>query len=150
MKPMKAVRLQLGELLAADATTLAPATDANKIALISADFTETESLVIGDLTLASFTGSTPKAGATGSQQAGIDPATGEQVVTILQPAGGYRFECTGAPSVPETIYGYALTDNGGTTLLGVHKLDTPVQITNVGDFVDTGPVELRFVVSPMS
>ncbi len=150
MLPMRTVRLQLGELLAADATTLAPATDANKIALIAAPFTPSENLVIGDLTLATFTGSTPKAGATGTQQAGIDPATSEQVITILSPVGGYRWECTSAPGSPEPIYGYALTTNDGSILLAVAMLPAPVNIGEVGDFIDLGAVTMRLVLNPIS
>jgi len=150
MLPMSAVRLQLGELLAADDTTLAPASSANKIALIAEAFTPSEDLVIGDLTLATFTGSAPKAGATGAQQAGIDPATHDQVITILAPAGGYRFECTVTPTPAETIYGYALTDNAGAVLLGVQAFATPIVIAEVGDFIDLGAVEMTLVNQPIS
>lgn len=150
MLPTTAVRKQLGELLAADATTLAPAVNANKIALIAAAFTPSESLTIGALTFATFTGSAPKAGATGAQQAGIDPLTGEQVITILDPAGGYRFECTVTPGAPETIYGYALTDNAGATLLAVAALPTPVTISEAGEFLDLGDIRLTIVPSPIS
>jgi hypothetical protein len=150
MLPMKALRLQLGELLAADATTLAPAVSANKIALVKAAFALNENLVAGDLTLATFTGSTPKAGATGAQQAGQDPVTFEQKITVLAPAGGYRWECTAAPGTPETIYGYALLDSTLATLLGAAVFDTPVPIAAVGDFIDLGAVEITFVLQPMS
>lgn len=150
MLPMKAVRLQLGELLAADATTLAPAVNANKIALVAAAFTPNENLVAGDLTLATFTGSTPKAGATGAQQAGIDPPTQQQVITNLAPAGGWRWECTAAPASPESIFGFALLDSTLATLLGVALLPAPVAIAAVGDFVDLGAVTLTFVQTPLS
>lgn len=149
MLPMKALRLQLGELLAADTTTLAPVT-ANKIALVAGAFALSENLVVGSLTLATFTGSTPKAGASGAQQAGTDPVTGEQKITILAPAGGWRWECTVAPGSPETIYGFALLDTTLATLLGAAVLDTPVPIASVGDFVDLGAVEITFVLQPMA
>ena len=149
MLPMKALRLALGELLAADVATLAPVA-ANKIALIMAAFALTENLAIGDLTFATFTGSAPKAGAAGTQQAGVKPLTGDQVVTILAPAGGYRFECTVAPGAPQPIYGFALTDSAGAVLLGAALLDVPTTITNVGDFIDLGAVEITFVVQPMN
>lgn len=148
MLPTRAVRLQLGELLGADATTLAPVA-ANKIALIAADFTPDENLVLGDLTLATFTGSAPKAGATGAQGVGIDPLTGDQVITILPPAGGYLFECTVAPGAPETIFGYALVDNAAAVLLGVVKFPDAFTIENVGDQVDCGNPTMRLVAQPI-
>lgn len=150
MLPMKAVRIQLGDLLAADATTLAPAVDANKIFLIKSDFVLGENLTIDNVTAATFTGSTPKAGATGSQQTGIDPATQNQVITILAPAGGYRWECTAAPAEPETIFGYGLANSDLDTLLGLQKLIPPVNIVNVGDYIDVGAVEMDFVAQPLS
>ena len=149
MLPMKDVRLALGELLAADVATLAPVA-ANKIALVLDAFALTENLVIGDLVLASFTGSTPKAGAAGTQQAGINPITGDQVITILAPAGGWRWECTAAPASPQSINGFALIDDAGAVLLGAQLLDVPVTITDVGDFIDLGAVTMMFVVQPLS
>ena len=149
MLPVKDMRLALGDLLAASVPWLAPVA-ANKIALIAAPFVMDENTVIGDLTLATFTGSTPKAGAAGAQQVGVDPATGDQVITNLAPAGGWRWECTVAPATEETIYGYALLDNAAAVLLGIQSLSTPIAIADVGDFVDLGAVEIRFVLQPMS
>ena len=149
MLPVRLLRIALGELLADDTGTLAPVA-ANKVALIIAAFALTENLAVGDLTLATFTGSTPKAGAALTQQVGIDPLTGDQVLTILAPAGGWRFECSGAPASPQTVYGFALIDDAGTGLLGAELLATPVTIRDVGDFVDLGAITIRFVIQPMS
>lgn len=150
MLPVKSVRLQLGELLAADDTTLAPATDANKVALIASPFTPSENLVIGDLTLATFTGSTPLAGATGTQQVGVNPATGDQIITIKDPAGGYRWECSATPTAPETIYGFALMDNAGAVLLAVEAFDTPITISASGEEINLGTVKMTMVADPLS
>lgn len=150
MKPMKTLRLSLGEALAADATSLAPAADANEIALIAADFVEDETLVIGDLTLATFTGSDPISGATGTQLAGIDPLTGEQVITIKEPAGGYRWECTADPVAPEEIFGYALTTKDGVALLAVKRFEETITITEAGQQIDIGNATLRMVLEPLS
>jgi len=148
MLPMKALRLTIGELLAADVANLAPTTP-NKIALIANSFNPAdENLVVGDLVLATFTGSAPKAGAAGAQQVGIDPLTGDQIITILQPAGGYRFECTSAPGTPEVIYGFALLDDTLANLLGVEGFTDPITITDVGDFVDTGAVQIDINARP--
>lgn len=149
MLPMIDLRLALGELLAADVATLAPLA-ANKIALIVEAFSLTENLVFADLVLASFTGSAAKAGAAGAQQAGTDPLTGDQVITILAPAGGWRWECTVAPVTPQQVVGYCLLDNAGAVLLAAAILDNPLSVAQVGDFVDLGSVPIRFVRTPMS
>ena len=149
MLPMVALRIALGNLLAANVATLAPVA-ANKIALIAAAFTPDEDAVIGDLTLATFTGSTPKGGVAGAQQVGINPATQEQTITILAPVGGWRWECTADPAAPETIFGYALIDDAEAVLLATAQLITPVTIQAATDFVDLGKAEIVFVLQPMS
>lgn len=149
MLPMQAVRLALGTLLSSDADTLAPASNANKIHLVSSPFSPSEDLQVSDLTFATFTGSTAKAGSTGDQGVGIDPTTNQQVITITAPAGGWRWECTADPGSPETIYGYALTDNAGTTLLGVELFPNPLSVSQSGDVIDLGAVIIDFVLQPM-
>lgn len=149
MLPTKAVRLQLGELLAADATTLAPAMDANQIALVKSAFVPDENALIADFTLADFDGSTPIAGATGTQQVGNDPATGDQIITIKEPAGGWRWESTGVTNLPQTIYGAILMDDGGTTLLGMMLLDTPLTIAEAGQEINLGSVKMTMVLQPI-
>ncbi len=149
MLPMIALRKKLGTLLAADVPTLAPAVP-NKIALINAPFSLDENLLIGGLSLATFTGSAPIAGTAGAQGVGTDPLTGDQIITNRAPAGGWRYVCTVAPGAPETIYGFALTDTAGAVLLAAALLVTPIVITAIGDEVDLGAVTIAFVIQPMS
>lgn len=149
MLPVKTLRTSLGDLLAADVPTLAPVS-ANKVALIAADFTPSEDLTIADLTFAAGTGMSPLAGAAGAQSVGNDPVTNEQVITIKAPVGGWHW-ISGTPfTVSDTIFGYALTNGAGSTLLGVTKLDAPLTIGAVGDFFDAGEIDIRFVLQPMS
>jgi len=150
MLPMKALRLKFGELLAADATTLAPAADNNVIALIKEDFNLNETLAVGDLVLADFTGSTPLECGLGTQPVGIDPLTGEQVITLEDPAGGWRWECTADPAEPQPIYGYALLTDGLAVLLGAAKLPDIITISESGHELTIGSVQIRMVTQPAS
>lgn len=150
MLPMKAVRLQIGELLAADPTTFAPAADENTIALIIEDFALDESLVAADLTLATFTGSTPLDQGLGTQLVGIDPLTGEQIITLEAPAPGWRWECTADPAEPQTVFGYGWFNDDQTILLGAAKLPLPIQIAASGDEINLGAVQVRMVLDPAS
>jgi hypothetical protein len=150
MLPMKAVRLDIGTLIAADAATLAPATNANKIALVTAPFTPTENLVATDLTYASFTGSTPIAGSTGAQQTGVDPNTGQQIVTIKEPLGGWRWVVGGSTGLPVTVYGFALLDSTLATLLAVEAFATPQALTETGQEINLGTAKLTVVLNPMA
>ena len=151
MLPMAAVRLQLGALLAADATTLAPASDANMIALITAAFALTENLTVGDLTLAAGNGLDPIAGATGAQEVALDPATNEQLITLKPGASsGWRWVTSGGLAVPITVYGFALTDNAGTTLLAAEQLAAPITVAADGYQIDIDPVQMTLVLAPVS
>jgi hypothetical protein len=149
MLPTQAVRLEIGTLLAADATTLAPAASANKIALITAPFVLNENTTLASLTLASTGGLAPIAGAVGAQPAGVNPTTLQQEILIAPPAGGYKWTTSGA-TYPTTIYGYALTNNAGTTLLALAQLPVPITVTADGQLVDIDPVYLTFVLQPVS
>src|SRR5262249_48439921 len=82
-----------------------------------------------------FTGSAAKAAGTGTQQIGNAPGTGLRWVQMLEPAGGWTFKCTAAPSSPETVYGWVLTDGAGTTTWFSALLPDPVVIADVGDTV---------------
>jgi hypothetical protein len=150
MLPMKAVRLELGNLLAADSTTLAPGVTANKIALIMNPFALSENLRLADLTFATFTGSTAISGATGAQEVGVDPTTLQQVIEIKAPIGGYRWITGDTVNLPQTIYGYALTDSTGANLLGVASLPTPIILQDAGQFVSIDPVFMTIVPQPIS
>lgn len=150
MLPMLAVREQLGILLAADATTLAPGTNANKLALIVAPFTPSENLTASGLTLGASHGLTPITGVTGAQSVGIDPVTGEQVIYIKSPAGGYQWVSSGSFPPPITLYGIALLDTTLATLIAVEAFTTAISVSAAGQIVDVDPVTLTFVLTPMS
>lgn len=150
MLPTRTVRQRIGTLLAADASSLAPATDANKIALVQNDFTPNQDLVAANLDLADFDGSTPIAGATGAQQTGLDPVTGQQIITIKDPAGGYRWITTGVTNLPQTIYGFALLSNDLSTLIAMEKLTEPVTLTASGQVINLGSANMTIVSQPVS
>jgi hypothetical protein len=148
--PMKAVRLQLGALLAADATTLAPASLANEVALIIAPFALSENLTVASLTLGSTNGLSPINCATGAQEVAQDPVTGSQLITIVPAAGsGFRWVSSGSFTAPITVYGYALLTNAGAVLLGAQALPTPIVFQSAGYQLDIDPLQIGFVLSPM-
>lgn len=141
----RSVRLKVGTLLAADADTFAPAADENKIALIMSDFTPSETLTIGSLTLATFDGSTPIAGTVGAQQTGLDPANGDQILTIKDPAGGYRWITTGVTNLPMDIYGFILLNDAGDEWYAIEKFDSPIHLDAVGQEINIGKAIIRFL-----
>lgn len=150
MLAMKDLRLQIGDMLASE-LPLAGVAATNKVRLIIADFTPDEGMVFADITSADFTGSTPLAAALGAQQVGIDPLTGDQIVTMVEPLGGWRWITTDAVNLPQSVYGYALCDEvGAPVLLGVAKFDTPIPLTEAGQEVRIPSVQFTIAQQPMS
>jgi len=124
------------QLLAADTATLAPAANANKMMLVKAVFAEGEGLILADLTAADFDGSTPLDIGLNTQPEGLNPGSNDAVIDLKLPAGGLRWETTGVTHLPQTIYGYALVDNGITVVLAAKLFDNPVTLTAINQRVD--------------
>jgi len=148
MLPTKAVRLLLGEILAAD-TTLFPVAG-NEVVLYQNNVTPNEDLLMADITVADFDGSTPLAAGAPPMQVGIDPLTGEQVLTVKEPAGSWRWETTGVTNLPQTIYGAVLTNTAGNVLFGILEFDEPITLQAAGEEINVPSMTFRFVAQPMS
>ncbi len=137
------LRKRMAELLAADTATLAKAADANKVVLVAGAFASNEDLDLDSLTLASFDGGTPKLLALDEQFCGIDPLTGDSILSLVPPAGGFRWETTGTTNLPQTIYGVIVTNNAGDELYGSHIFRTPVSLTIAGQVIAIDALTLR-------
>jgi hypothetical protein len=133
-------------LLAGDTGSLA-AVAAMHVHLAKANFTPGPDLTVGDLTEADFTGSAALDAGTGTQQVFVDPVTGQRTIQILEPAGGWHWDCSGG-TLPQTIFGYYLTDNADAVLYAATRLTTPITLTAAGQAVDIP--YLRFVFSNTS
>lgn len=138
-------------LLAADPATLnAGAGSEPKVILLKADFAEDRSLIlVANVSEATFTGYAAKAAGAGVSPVDLDPITGERVITIKEPAGGWRWVVTGG-ALPETIYGYALVDAAKTNIFALRRFDHPVVLAAIGHFVHVGDVTLQQVLNPLN
>ena len=150
MQPSQSLATQVSTLLGADTTTLAAAT-ALKLHLAQAAFTPALSLTVASFTEATFTGyAALAAGATGTQTSYLDPATGNTFLEIKPPVGGWLFKTTSAAGLPQTIYGYYLTDSTSATLYGSALLSAPVILTLSGQGIEVPNARFVFPPSPMS
>jgi len=150
MTPTLALREKAMQLLAADTATLAPAANANKMALVKVDFSPAESLVIGDLEFADFDGSTPLDLGLGAQAEGLNPGTTDAVIDLKVPAGGLRWETTGVTNLPQTIFGWALLDNAEAVLLATGIFSDPVTLTAVNERIDVTQAKITQQANSMS
>lgn len=131
------------KLLGMDTTTLSGMATL-RVGLVKEPFVPSPSLAYGDLTFANFDGSTAKTPVSGDQPESLDPATGDALLDILPPAGGWRWETTGLTNLPQTVYGFALYNTAGTVLYASELLDIPVELNDVNQTVILASVRMRF------
>jgi hypothetical protein len=150
MIPGQTLINRLITLLAGDTTTLAPAASNVKAHLAAATFTPSPALTVGSFTEATFTGYAALLAGLNAQQSFVDSATGNQIIQLLEPAGGWHWATTAATSLPMTIFGYYVTDNASAVLYGSALLTTPITLTASGQGVDVAQIRLTFPPIPMT
>jgi hypothetical protein len=136
---------RVATLLGTDTGSLAPAAGGVKVHLAIAPFTPSPALVIGGLTEATFVGYAALLAAVGAQQVFTDPLSGQQCIQLVEPLGGWHFNCTGGAGLPQTCYGYYFTDNASAVLWGSALFPSPFVVTATGQSIDIGQV--RFLLS---
>jgi hypothetical protein len=150
MIPTIDLRNQAMALLAADPTTLAPAALAIKIKLAQNNFAPSEQSAIGDFTEATFPGYTDIPCVVGTQPEGLDPTSLDSLIYLKGPAGGFQYLTTGPWVADQTVYGYYLVDNAGTTLYASQLFPAPITLTGSGQILDIGDPNLRLVAGSIS
>jgi len=107
-----------------------------QIVLIASSFVPSPSLVRDDLTLATFTGSTPKDIPFGSQVLILDNESGRMGLMLKEPVGGFNWTCSAVPSSPETIYGWGIYSTNDDSVWFTELLPVPVTVSNIGNVVE--------------
>lgn len=142
MTPTQAFLNGCAAAIAADTNFLAEVAKC-QILLAKNAFSEGIQTIIDDLTPADFDGSAPKDVGSATVIVWTDPVTGDIVLTSSEPLGGWLWTVTGTTNLPQTIYGYGLTDSAGTLLIASRRFATPITLTQVGDGVTIPTVEQR-------
>jgi len=129
----KVLNDRIATLLAADTTTLAQVGLVN-LHLAKEPFTPGPELVIGDLTEADFDGYAPLAVDSATAQVFIDPASGDTIIQLDEPGGGWFWETTGVTNLPQTIHGAYLTNSANAVVYGAELIDEEPELsdTNMG------------------
>lgn len=135
------------QTLLANATTIfADPANPPKIALAKNAFNPTPGILVADLVPADFDGYAPIPSGTGVQQSFIDPLTGSRVVQLKEPAGGWHWVTTGVTLLPQSIYGWYVTNQAGTIVLASSRFSNPIPLTAIGQGIDLAQV--RFEMLP--
>lgn len=121
-----------------------------KVVPIKAPYTYSPDMALADLTLADFDGSTPIA-QSAVPSTYTDPLTGDAIIAITAPAGGFQWVTSGVTNLPQSIYGYALTNAAGSVLVAVtDPLTTPLPLTETGQGIDAGEIGFRVTTAGLS
>jgi len=150
MTPTQVVNERLWTLLGADTVTMQWATPV-VIQLIKEPFTPASNLTPDDVVFADFTGSDPISATGAPQPESIDGNNGDVLLDVISSSTmGWRWETTNTANLPQTIYGYVVTDLADAVTLGSALFDTPITLNGVGLAVDIPQVRYTFVPSPLS
>lgn len=133
---------RFANLVAADATTLDNAANV-KIRLSKAAFTPSPDLTPAGITTADFDGYADMEKDAGAPNVYLDPGTGDYLIEIPPPAGGWTFETTGATNLPQTIFGWVLLDNAGTTVYDSQLISPQPVLTASGQGFTLNPIRIR-------
>jgi len=147
MVPGAVINATINAKIAADTTWLANVA-ASKMHLVAAPFTPSLALTYASLTEASFTGYASVSPVVGAQTAATDPITGLPVIFLNPPVGGFRFTTTSAVGLPQTIYGWVLTDNVNANVLASGLFSTPIVLTLSGQIIEVP--DLLFTVNAVA
>jgi hypothetical protein len=128
--------------MAGDAAWLG-AVAANKLGLITAPFVPSVDLLLSDITLATLPALAPLAGVAGVQNESVDPLSGEIIVEVKPPAGGFRWETAAGFAGGVTVYGYALIDGADTKLIGTQQETPPIALTDANQSITAPAIEFR-------
>ena len=145
MFPTYALFDELRDLLATDPSSLAPLANNLNLHLSKSNFTPNQDRVVADFTEANFDGYSAIQSVLGAQDALTDPLTNERIVRMKIPAGGWHWAVSGLTHLPQTIYGFYLTDSTNAALWGCNLFPEPIPLQAVGQFVDIDDLIFRFL-----
>lgn len=72
---------------------------------------------------------------------GVDAATGMRALTLLAPAGGFRYTANGGLTEPQTIYGWLVTSVDANITMGGGLLPSPITISEPGGQINLPPIQ---------
>ena len=144
MIPSVAMQKQIATLVAGDTTMLASATPP-KVRLAKQPFTPAPTLDPTTLIEADFGSYAAKSPTNGVQLSVVDPLSGLQTVELIEPAGGWHWAANNVNNLPQSTYGFYVTDAGGTNLLGSGLLPAAVPLTAAGQAFDVISIRLAFL-----
>jgi len=144
MVPSQAQFELMLQLLGAQSPGFGETTDGPMVILLQQPFVPAPERVIGDLVEADFDGYAGVEANAGPKPQSLDPNNGDSLLKITAPTP-YLWETTGLTNLPQTIYGFAVTNNAGTLLLACDTID-PVTLDGINQSIEIPIPTLRQTV----
>jgi len=149
MVPTQVMLDSVAKEIATDTSVLAAALFL-QIFLIKAPFTPGPTLTVAGLTQADFAGSTALANTSATMLKYKDSSTGEWLVEVPPPAGGWHWQTTSeVTNLPQSIYGWGLMDSTGAVLYGTSLFPAPILLNDISQGVDIPAVNFRLSASAL-
>ena len=150
MTPTQVMLDAVATEIATDTTVLAAALFL-QVFLVKASFVPGRNLTVGSLTPADFAGSTAKANTSATLLKYTDPLTGEWIIEVPPPVGGWHWQTTsGVTNLPQTIYGWGCMDSTGAILYGTALLPAPLLLNANAQGIDVPNVTFRLNQAALS
>lgn len=141
MEPVQLILERAAILLGSDTATFFNG-DGLEIHLAQNLFAPGPGLVIGDLVQADFDGYNPAVRASAALPESLDPINGDIVLSINS-LTGLPYETTGTTNLPQTIYGFYLTDQDETVVWAAELFDAPITLTGINQSIQLPVTTMR-------
>lgn len=148
MTPTTLIIKSITDLIAADVANLAAAA-AKHVHLIMSNFTPGPGTDFTLLTEATFTGSTALNAASGAQQSFQDAVSTRRVIQLVEPLGGWHWITGDLVNLPQTIYGFCVTDLANAVTFGSELLPSPITLSGAGQAIDLPNVRMTLSLTPL-
>lgn len=112
--------------------------------LAKATFTPNEGNVLADFEEADFGSYAAKAVAAGPVDWFMDPVSMRRTLMIPDPVGGWAWVTSNDTNLPQTIYGFYITDDPATVVISSQLFDVPVLLTGHPEGVNIGSIKAGF------
>jgi len=121
-----------------------------KVVPLKQPYTPGPDLTFAGITVANFTGSTALT-QDDEPTYYIDPGTGDLIVNLVEPAGGWQWVTSDTVNLPQVIHGYALLNAAGNAVVAVTEpLADPITLDGALQGIDAGPLTFRIPLGSVS
>lgn len=141
MLPLRSLQQKALTLLGADTASFN--NEDNYVSLILSAFTPGDAALLAGFSIPTTGGLAPKVVGAVPPLTSIDPLTGQIVLTMIAPLGGWQWVTTDTVGLNVTVFGFAVRFSGVGAWIACEQLPEPVILTGIGQEVTLREVSVR-------